>query len=114
MASLALLIQEGFGRKPHGGDLYVFRGRRGDLLKIIWHDGVGASLYTKRLERGKFIWPAAVDGVISISAGQLGFCLRLLTGVIRSIPSAPDLPDKSRKYPPFPGVFARRIRPFLL
>lgn len=78
MASLALLVQEGFGGKPHGGDLYVFRGRRGDLLKIIWHDGVGASLYTKRLERGKFIWPAAVDGVISISAGQLGFLLEAI------------------------------------
>ena len=57
MASLALLVQEGFGRKPHGGDLYVFRGRRGDLLKIICHDGVGASHCTKHLERGKFIWP---------------------------------------------------------
>ncbi|KXU31121.1 transposase [Sphingobium sp. 22B] len=78
MASLALLVQAGLGRKPHGGDLYVFRGRRGDLLKIIWHDGVGASLYTKRLERGKFIWPAAVDGVISISAGQLGFLLEAI------------------------------------
>lgn len=78
MASLAMLVQEGFGRKPNSGDLYVFRGRRGDLLKIIWHDGVGASLYTKRLERGKFIWPAARDGVISISAGQLGFLLEAI------------------------------------
>lgn len=50
----------------------------GDLLKIIWHDGVGASLYTKRLERGKFTWPAAKDGVISISAGQLGFLLEAI------------------------------------
>jgi len=78
MASLAMLVQEGFGRKPNSGDLYVFRGRRGDLLKIIWHDGVGASLYTKRLERGKFTRPAARDGVISISAGQLGFLLEAI------------------------------------
>lgn len=47
-------------------------------MKIIWHDGVGASLYTKRLERGKFIWPVAVGGVISISAGQLGFLLEAI------------------------------------
>src|SRR3546814_1132675 len=52
------------------GDLYIFRGRRGDLCKIIWHDGVGMSLYAKRLERGKYIWPLAVDGVIAISPSQ--------------------------------------------
>ena len=42
--TLALQVQEGLGRDPHGGDLFVFRGRRGDLLKILWHDGVGVSL----------------------------------------------------------------------
>jgi len=56
---LALLVQQGLGRDPHGGDLYVFRGRAGSLLKIIWHDGIGMSLYAKRLERGRFIWPSA-------------------------------------------------------
>ena len=60
---------------PFAGDLYVFRGKRGDLLKILWHDGVGMSLYAKRLERGKFIWPSPADGVIPISAGQLGYML---------------------------------------
>ena len=48
MNTLALQVQEGLGRNPHGGDLFVFRGRRGDLLKILWHDGVGVSLYTKK------------------------------------------------------------------
>jgi hypothetical protein len=52
---------------PHAGDLYIFRGRRGDLV-IPWHDGVGLSLYAKRLDRGKFIWPAASDGALSILA----------------------------------------------
>ena len=51
MNTLALHVQEGLGRDLHGGDLFVFRGRRGELLKILWHDGVGVSLYTKRLER---------------------------------------------------------------
>jgi transposase len=46
-------------RDPHGGDLFIFRGRRGDQAKILWHDGVGLSLYAKRLDRGKFIWPPA-------------------------------------------------------
>ena len=62
--SLALLVQESLKRDPHAGDLYVFRGRRGDLLKIIWHDGQGACLFTKRLERGRFLWPSMADGVV--------------------------------------------------
>jgi transposase len=75
MNGLALQVQQGLQRDPHGGDLYVFRGRRGDLLKILWHDGIGMSLYAKRLERGRFIWPAPVDGVVAISAAQLGYML---------------------------------------
>ena len=75
MNSLALLVQEAFKRDPHGGDLYVFRGRSGKLIKILWHDGLGMSLYAKRLERGRFIWPQATDGVISISMSQLAYML---------------------------------------
>jgi transposase len=48
MNGLALQVQQGLGRDPHAGDLYVFRGARGDLLKIVWHDGIGMSLYAKR------------------------------------------------------------------
>jgi transposase len=56
MQGLALLVQQGLKRDPHGGDLFVFlRGRAGALIKIIWHDGVGMSLYAKRLEKGRFI-----------------------------------------------------------
>src|ERR1022692_1865152 len=61
MQGLALQIQEGLRRDPHGGDLFIFRGRRGDLAKILWHDGIGLSLYAKRLDRGKFIWPSACE-----------------------------------------------------
>jgi transposase len=75
MQSLALQVQEGLQRDPHGGDLYVFRGRSGSLVKILWHDGIGMSLYAKRLERGRFIWPSAGSGVISISTSQLAYML---------------------------------------
>jgi len=75
MNSLTLQVQEAMGRDPYAGDLYVFRGRRGDLIKVLWHDGLGASLYAKRLERGRFIWPPQADGVVSISAAQLGYLL---------------------------------------
>ena len=66
MNGLALLVQEGLGRDPHAGDLYVFRGRRGDLIKCLWHDGLGLSLYAKRLEKGRFRWPEA-DGRHSVT-----------------------------------------------
>jgi len=52
MNSLAIQVQQLLKRDPHAGDLYVFRGKRGQLIKILWHDGIGMSLYAKRLERG--------------------------------------------------------------
>lgn len=75
MNGLALQVQESLRRDPHGGDLFVFRGRRGDMVKILWHDGLGMSLYVKRLERGRFVWPSPADGVVAISAAQLAYML---------------------------------------
>jgi transposase len=66
MNSLALLVQEAFKRDPHGGDLYVFRGKSGKLIKILWHDGLGMSLY---------LWPSPADGVVTITPAQLGYLL---------------------------------------
>jgi len=92
MNSLTLQVQEAMGRDPYAGDLYVFRGRRGDLIKVLWHDGLGASLYAKRLERGRFIWPQHADGVASISAAQLG-CL--LEGIDWRNPVRHRRPDRA-------------------
>ncbi|HET8728347.1 MAG TPA: IS66 family insertion sequence element accessory protein TnpB [Alphaproteobacteria bacterium] len=75
MNGLSLQVQEALGRDPHCGDLFVFRGRRGHLIKILWHDNLGLSLYAKRLERGRFLWPSPADGVVAISAAQLGYLL---------------------------------------
>ena len=84
---LALLVQETLKADPHAGHLFVFRGKRGDLVKIIWHDGHGACLFQKRLERGRFIWPVTngadasghpkrpEDAAVAISAAQLGYML---------------------------------------
>ena len=77
-ASLALLVQEVVRQDPLGGHLFCFRGRRGDLLKVIWHDGQGACLFTKRLERGRFLWPSVGAGAVTITAAQLGY---LLSGI---------------------------------
>ena len=75
MNTLALQVQEDLGRDPHAGDLYIFRGRKGDLVKILWSDGVGTSLYAKRLERGRFQWPVTSGGAVLIGAAQLGYLL---------------------------------------
>ncbi len=75
MNGLALLVQQGLGRDPHAGELFCFRGRRGQLMKVLWHDGVGMSLYVKRLDHGRFIWPTPADGAVAVSAAQLGYLL---------------------------------------
>lgn len=82
MRSLALTVQESLKRDPHAGDLYIFRGRSGDLVKI-WHVGLGMSLYAKCLDRGEFIWPSASDGAVSISAAQMAY---MLEGIDRRNP----------------------------
>ena len=75
MNGLTLQVQEALGRDPHGGDLFVFRGRRGDLIKVIWWDGQGACLFSKRLERGRFVWPSPSEGKLVIGAAQLAMLL---------------------------------------
>ena len=72
---LAVCVQESLKRDPHDGHLFVFRGKRGDLIKILWHDGQGMCLFAKRLERGRFIWPTPVEGVVAITPAQLGYLL---------------------------------------
>ena len=83
VCSLALMVQEGFGRDPHAGDLWAFRGRGGGLVKPIWHDGDGACLFVMRRERRRFSWPSAAGGVVTISAAQISY---LLSGVDRRMP----------------------------
>jgi len=75
MNTLALMVQQTLHRDPHGGDLYVFRGKSGKLIKVLWHDGIGMSLYMKRLEHGRFVWPQTSDGAVVITSAQLGYLL---------------------------------------
>ena len=75
MNGLSLQIQEALGRDPFAGDLFVFRGAKGNPINILWHDGLGLSLYARRLERGRFVWPSASSGSVSISAAQLAYML---------------------------------------
>ena len=74
-AGLAMLVQASLQHDPHSGQLFVFRGKRGDLIKLIWHDGQGSCLFAKRLERGRFIWPTTHGDAVTITPAQLGYLL---------------------------------------
>lgn len=63
---------------PFVGDVFVFRGRAGSLIKALWHDGIGLSLYAKRLDRGRFVWPTTVDGVVALTAAQMSYLLEAI------------------------------------
>lgn len=72
---LAALVQTALEADPFSGHLFVFRGRRGDRLKILWWDGDGMCLYAKRLEQGKFVWPRTEQGKVHLSQAQLSMLL---------------------------------------
>lgn len=73
--SLAAQVQTALRFDAHDGSLYAFRGRRGDLIKLLWWDGQGLCLFSKRLERGKFVWPQAKEGSVSLTAAQVSMLL---------------------------------------
>ena len=73
--SLAMQAQSVLGKDPFSGHVFCFRGRRGDLVKLLWWDGDGLCLFAKRLERGRFIWPRAEQGVAVLTPAQLAMLL---------------------------------------
>jgi transposase len=75
MAGLAMQVQQGLAQDPFSGSVFAFRGKRACLIKVLWHDGIGLCLLTKRLERGHFIWPMTSTGAISLTAAQLATLL---------------------------------------
>jgi len=68
---LAALVQTALALDPYSGALFVFRGKRGDLLKALLWDGQGLVLYAKRLERGRFVWPQTASGTVTLTNAQL-------------------------------------------
>jgi transposase len=75
MDGLAALVQSALEDNPFSGHVFIFRGKRGDLVKLLWWSGDGMNLYAKRLERGRFIWPQATSGSVCLSAAQLSMLL---------------------------------------
>lgn len=67
---LASVVEQQLGLDPHSGVVVVFRSKRGDRIKVLVWDGSGIVLTYKRLEQGKFAWPAVQDGVMRLSRAQ--------------------------------------------
>ena len=72
---LSGMVQTKLEQDPFSGHVFVFRGRRGHLIKVLWWDGDGLCLFAKRLERGRFVWPQATSGTVSLSRAQLSMLL---------------------------------------
>jgi transposase len=70
-----VLVQEVLLQDPHSGAVFAFRGKRGDLIKLLWWDTQGLCLFSKRLEKGRFIWPMAATGTVSLTPAQLSMLL---------------------------------------
>lgn len=72
---LSAMVQTALKENPFSGQVFVFRGRRGDLVKLLWYDGDGLCLFAKRLERGRFVWPKVDTGTMSLTRAQLSMLL---------------------------------------
>jgi len=72
---LAALVQSTLTQDPFSGHVFVFRGRKGDRVKVLWWSGDGLCLLAKRLEHGHFVWPSAESGAVNLTPAQLSMLL---------------------------------------
>jgi len=86
----AAMVQAALQANPFCGHVFVFRGRRGDILKVLWFDGQGLMLLAKRLERGRFVWPQADSGSVALTPAQLSM---LLEGIDWRMPARTHHPE---------------------
>ena len=102
---LSAMVQTALKENPFSGQVFVFRGRRGDLLKLLWFDGDGLCLFAKRLERGRFIWPKVETGTVSLTRAQLSMLLEGIDWVRR------DTDRRQRVKVPYDEGVANHIGP---
>jgi transposase len=89
---LAAKVQQMIGADPFSGQLYLFRGKRGDYLKALYWDGTGLCLFAKRLEKGRFVWPPIVDGAVTMTPAQLALLIEAMDWRRTIAPPAPAQP----------------------
>jgi transposase len=92
MDGLAAEVAHVLKMDPHCGHLFMFRGKRGDYLKLLYWDGSGHCLFAKRLEKGRFVWPPIVDGRLQLSPAQMALLLEGIDWRRTVIPEAPSRP----------------------
>jgi len=90
MDGLAMLAQQVLEENPFSGALFAFRGKRGGLVKLLWYDGQGMCLFSKRLERGHFVWPTTNTGRVALSPAQVSM---LLEGIDWRMPQRVRRPE---------------------
>jgi transposase len=89
---LAAKVQRMIGADPFSGQLFLFRGKRGDYLKALSWDGTGLCLFAKRLEKGRFVWPPIVDGAVTLTPAQLAMLIEAMDWRRTVAPPAPAQP----------------------
>jgi transposase len=89
---LAAIAQLALRQDPFSGHVFVFRGKRGHMIKLLWFSGDGMNLFAKRLERGRFVWPLANEGAIALTPAQLSM---LLEGMDWRAPRRTFVPQKA-------------------
>ncbi len=90
MDGLAMLAQQVLEADPFSGALFAFRGKRGGLIKLLWYDGQGLCLFSKRLEKGHFVWPVTGTGRVLLTPAQLSM---LLEGIEWRMPQRTHRPE---------------------
>lgn len=91
---LVALVAEGLAGQPYSGDVFVFRSKRRDRLKILAFDGSGMVLTTKWLEEGSFFWPPPRDGTMRVTGAQLAMLIEGLSEWSRVVPKVTKRPTK--------------------
>jgi len=89
---LAAMVQITLERDPFSGHVFVFRGRRGDRIKLLWYSGDGMCLLAKRLDEGRFVWPQASSGSVHLTPAQLSM---LLEGIDWRAPKRTQTPSQA-------------------
>jgi transposase len=102
---LAALVQTQLAADPYAGHLFVFRGRRGNRLKILWYSGDGMNLLSKRLDGGKFVWPQTAMGTVGLTNAELSMLLEGIDWVRR------ETGERQRVKVPHNEGVANRIDP---
>jgi len=80
---LSGMVQTALQENPFSGQVFIFRGWRGDLIKLLWWSGDGLCLFSKRLVRGRFLWPQATSGTVALTPAQLSMSLEGIDGGVR-------------------------------